>query len=99
MANTIYKGTFQIQLRSKVPSPVQPRRPNAMCSPASQITAWKATGGETCYHVCSGAGGGGDPDAPISAVHLPEHQRLLRVGGARMLFIIKRNTDPSWNRM
>lgn len=86
MANTIYKGPFQIQLRSKVPSPVQPRRPNAMCLPAPQITARKATGGETCYHVCGGAGGGGAPDAAIRAVHLPEHQRFLRVGGGRMLF-------------
>ena len=85
MANTSYKGTFQIQLRSKVPSPAQPRQSNTMCLPASQITARKATGGETCYHVSVG-GAGGLLDATISTVHLPEHQRFLCVGGGRMLF-------------
>lgn len=85
MANTIYKGTFQIQLRSKLPSPVQPRQPSTMCLPASQITARKATGGEMLPRVGVGRGGG-LLDATISTVHLPEHQRFLCVGGGRMLF-------------
>lgn len=83
MANTIYKGTFQIQLRSKLP-PVQPRQPSTMCLPASQITARKATGVK-CYHV-GGVAWGGLLDATISTVHLPEHQRFLCVGRGRMLF-------------